>query len=218
MELEQLKDIWETTSEKETAKNRIDDRAVRAMISKKSKTTVSNIKRTMWFKLWMAGLSSIASIILSVYHLASTAENPLFLENLLTKSEVGFIFMVMGIVMVFISIYNFINYKRVDEFEKSNEPLKHTLIRIIEIIDTKIKLTIYSDLAFTPLIAGFIAYIALFKRQGFVLDIRALYLVLIVLAVAAFSYFINERIMKRKFGNDMERLKDYLYELESSEK
>ncbi len=215
MELDELRDIWNETAQKHSERYWINASVVKGMIEQRSHTTVANIKRTLLFKIRMAGFTGLVSLVMAGFHLFNPLQTPLFLEQMLTLNEAGIINLVLGALLIGIAYSNYQNYLRIVRFDKSAEPLQLTLVAIREIIQRIMKLVIYSDLIFSPLIVGFISYLSLFQRDGFLLDHRIAYLLLAVTVTGILSYVINRWFLKRKFSRDLNRINECLNELDT---
>lgn len=214
MELEQLKTTWIKTSEDQVTNYQVDREEISWIISKKSNTTISNIKRNMLIKIFLTGFVGIFALSTGCIHLFGFIEEPLYLEKILTVIELGVILFTMGCILIGISITNIRFYRRIKEFESSSDSLSITLNNVNGIIESVMWLGISSDLFVTPLVTGFIAYIRLYNREAFILDSRVFALAAIFFGFGVFSFFMNRWTMHKKFGKHLDKLKSYLKELE----
>lgn len=217
MELEQLRKAWEVKNKAQIIYHQVDQNQIGWMLSKKSNSTIAKIKRNMLIKIILTGLAGVFAQSISWIHLLGVVEKPLYLEETLTLIEVGVIFFVIGLIMIGISVTNMLFYRRVKEFEVSTDPLSVTLKKVSKIIESIIWLGISSDLFVTPMLTGFVAYIKLYNREAFIFDKRVFALALIFFGFGALSFFMNRWTMQKKFGKHLDKLKEYLKELELTE-
>jgi hypothetical protein len=215
MELEQMKTIWKTESESHFSNQQIDKQTIGSVMKQQSHNTLAIIKRKMKFKVLKAGAFGLFAIILGFLFLFGVLDEPLSVAEFLTVNETGYILMLMGIVLGVVAVVNHLSYKRIHQFEKSSEPLKQTLNQTVDILLKVMSIGIYSDVIFVPLIAGFASYIWLFQRNGLALDSRLFYLALLTGGIAVLSYMIASRLMQKKHGDNLQRLKGYILELET---
>jgi len=211
MVLEALKTAWNNIEEPSS----VGAIEIKSLIRQRSNTAVAQIKRAMRLKMIMAGISSAIALVITGIQLLPANEQPVVLEKYLSSMEVSVMFAVMGLVMLFIAATNLQAYRQIQQFERSARPLKESIKAVLSLIRRQIRLVIYSDVVFTPLIMGYVAYAQLFKNGTFELDRRVAFLLGIILAAGAFSYFYNRWSLRRKFGAAMTKLKNNITELEN---
>lgn len=214
MDLETMKTIWKKENEHQFAQQKVNPKTITNLMKQKSNTTFASMKRSMKFKTITSSLIGTGTIILAGSHLFSLVEESFFPMELLTITEAGTLFAIMGLVLITVAIANASGYKRISRFEQSSKPIKQMLEEGISILRRIISLDVYSDAIFVPIISGFAAYVWLFQREAFVFDIRVVYLLLIVGGTAALSHIIASRLSQIKHGGNLRRIQGYLNELE----
>jgi len=105
-------------------------------------------------------------------------------------------------------------YLRIKRFEQNSHNLRKQLQRTKHILTQVMRLGVYSDVVFVPLISGFIGFRWLYRSESFTLDIQLGYLILLILATSYGAYLLATRLMKKKYGRELEQLQLYLHELE----
>jgi len=214
MELETMKTFWKKESEDHFQNEKLEPEEIQSLMKSKSNTTLAQIKSTMRVKMWVAGISMIVALLLSAGQLLHWFSNPLFFSEILTLTEAGVIFLLMGGVIAAVMAGNIWNYLSINRFEQTSHNLRIRLLKTAEILKQVMRLGVYSDVVFIPLISGFIGYRWLYGSELFAFDIRFSYLVLLVVASSYGSYLIAGRLMKRKYGRELEQLKSYIRELD----
>ena len=215
MELEELKVLWKEEIKKEVSTLQINIDEVRGVITRKSQSTISDLKRTLLKKVVLTGITGSICLGIGAYNLFGSLDEALILSDFMTPIQVGIMYTTLGVSLAIISVVNFFNRFRISDFERSSLPIKETITHVIKIIKGAMNLGTYSDLIVSPLLFAFIAYLIFYQQDAFELDIRTLYVGFIYAGGLVFSYFTNRLGMKRRFGNDLDQLKKYLKELES---
>ncbi len=214
MELEELKVLWKEETEKEVSSQRVDADEVRGVITLKSQSTIADVKRTLKIKVAVTGISSIICLCTVFFGLAESLSESLMLDKFMSRTHMAVLYSVLGISLGIISVFNFFNHIRITDFERSSLPIKETIQHVIKIIQGAMNLGTYSDLIVSPLIFAFIGYVFFYKEEIFQFDIRILFIILIYAVGLTFSYFTNKYAMQKRFGNDLDQLKQYRKELE----
>ena len=137
------------------------------------------------------------------------------LMSFLNSSQVAIIYSILGVSLIIISVFNFFNHIRITDFERSSLSIKETISHVIKIIKGAMNLGTYSDLIVSPFVFAVVAFGFFYHEEVFRLDIRSLYVLLVYIGGLAFSYFTNKYAMQRRFGNDLDKLKTYLKDLEN---
>ena len=212
MELEELKVLWKEEVEKEVSSHRVDVDRIRGVITRKSQSTIADLKRKLIFKVAMTGILSLFCFATVLFDLTEALSEGLM--GFMNSSQVAIIYSILGVSLIIISVFNFFNHVRITDFERSVLPTKETIQHVAKIIKGAMNLGTYSDLIVSPLIFGFVGYVFFFRDEVFQFDIRLIYVLLIYAGGLTFSYFSNRYAMKKRFGNDLERLKGYLKELD----
>lgn len=217
MEVNEIKTLWQQTSGDQMEHFWQNEDNIRTLINNKSQSEIAVIKRTMVNKCWISGIVSSMAVVMSLVHLMGLSQKPLVFESYLGIEASGFLFLLMGIVIAGISIFNGLASRRINWEQAAGEPLKYALIRITEIFRLKINLETATDTIFTPLVAGIVSYLVLFGHEGLAWDIRVLYVVFITALVGIAAYFINRWLMQNRFNENLNRLENCLSDLHSLE-
>jgi len=212
MELEELKILWKEEAEKEVSAHIVNVDEVRGVITRKSQSVIADLKRKLKFKVVMTGILSLFCFVTVLFDLTEALSDGLM--GFMNSSQVAIIYSILGVSLIIISIFNFFNHVRITDFERSVLPIKETIHHVAKIIKGAMNLGTYSDLIVSPFIFGFVGYVFFFRDEVFQFDIRVLYVLFIYTIGLTFSYFSNKYAMKKRFGNDLDRLKGYLKELE----
>lgn len=213
MELEDLKILWKEEAEKEVSAHKVNVDEIRGVITRKSQSTIAAVKKTMKMKVVLTGLTSI--ICLGTVFFGLTDSFSESLGKFMNATQMTILYSILGISLGIISVSNFFNHIRITDFERSVLPTKETIQHVAKIIKGAMNLGTYSDLIVSPFIFGFVGYVLFYREEVFQFDVRAIYVILIYAGGLTFSYFTNKYAMKKRFGNDLDRLKWYLKELES---
>jgi hypothetical protein len=214
MELEELKVLWKQETEKEVSARKVNVDEVRGVITRKSQSTIADVKRTIRMKVVITGVSSIFCLATVVFNLSDSLSESFGLDRFMSPTQLAIIYTILGVSLAIISIFNFFNHIRITDFERTSLPIKETIEHVAKIIKGAMNLGTYSDLIVSPVIFAFICYVYFYREEVFQFDIRMLYVALIYAGGLAFSYFTNRWGMKRRFGNDLELLNKYQKELE----
>lgn len=213
MELEELKVLWKQEAEKEVSSHRVNVDEIRGVITRKSQSTIADLKRTLKFKVAVTGLAGLMCLAMVIFNV--TEELSEGLMSFMSASQVAIIYSILGVSLIIISVFNFFNHIRITDFERSVLPTKETIQHVAKIIKGAMNLGTYSDLIVSPVIFAFVGYVFFFGQEVFQFDIRVLYVLLVYAGGLTFSYFTNRYAMQKRFGNDLDRLKGYLKELEA---
>lgn len=214
MELEELKALWKEETKKKVSTLQINIDEVRGVITRKSQSTISDLKRTLLMKVVLTGITGCICLGAGFYSLLSSSEEALFLSDLMTPIQLGIMYSILGISLSIICIVNLFNRIRITDFERSSLPIKETITHVIRIIKGAMDLGTYSDLIVSPFIFAFFAYIIMVEKQAFDMEYPILVVLGVYIVGLVFSYFTNRLGMKRRFGNDLDQLNKYLKELE----
>lgn len=214
MELDDLKLIWKEEAKQLQASQKVQIDEVRGILTRKSQTTIADIKATMKYKIGMTALTGLICATVAILNGFVIEAGDHILNGLIDKVPSVFVYSLLSVSLLVICLFNFVSYIRISDFEKSSLPIKETLEFVHRIIRSVMKLGTYSDLIVSPFIFGFVAYFAFYGKSGFELDIRLLYVGLIYLGGLALSYFGNRWQMQKRYGDDADRIEGYLEELE----
>lgn len=215
MELAELQSVWNVVSEQTIAKYRIDENVVSGAIHKKSNTEIAKIKRALLLKLGIGSvvaLIAFASAILAF--LAPTDFNPLDIVFNPTETVIFYTSLALSIsVMLF---YNYRAFQKIKAFQSTTADLKSSLGTIVKTMQNVMTLNIYSDTFMSPILLTWGYYASVYKDQVFTWDLRALVLLLLPFVLGIFAYYFQRYMQQQKFGNYVDRLKEYLGELEGT--
>jgi hypothetical protein len=212
MELEELKILWKEEADKEISARKVNVDEVRGVITRKSQSTIADLKRKLKFKVTVTGFAGVMCLTTVIFNLTESLSESL--SSFIDTSQMGIIYSVLGVSLIIISVFNFFNHIRITDFERSSLSIKETIEHVTKIIKGAMNLGTYSDLIVSPFVFAFIAFVFFYREEVFQFDIRTLYVLLVYIAGLTFSYFTNRWGMKRRFGNDLDKLKKYKRELE----
>ena len=214
MELLELKSIWNVVVEETISTDNVDDFVVEKSLKKDSKSVLTKIKRVMYFKFSLGGLSLLICIVMLI-GLFINPEQFTFYEAIFDLSD-NRIF--LATVIVFLSAmlsWNFKAFREIKHFESRTRSVKESLRRFISIMGRTIKLNIYSGAAFNSIALGWICYLVN-NKKGFVEGtFQIALLVILATALGAILFYNLSRYeQKIKFGNYLNQLKSYLKDLQ----
>jgi hypothetical protein len=214
MELLELKSVWDVVVEDTISKERVDELVVEKSIKNDSKSVLAKIKRVMYFKFILGGLS----LSLCVVMLIGSYINPVkftFYESIFDLTD-NRIF--LATVIFFLSAmltWNFKAFREIKHFEIKAKTVKESLARFIGIMGLTIKLNIYSGAAFNSVAFGWICYLANNKKSLVEGTFQIVLMVtLATIAGAVIFYYLSRYEQKLKFGNYLNQLKSYLKDLQ----
>jgi len=153
MELEHLKTVWEKTTEREVEGYFVSKKEVQRLIGKQSNTTISQIKRKIRYKVFMAG--GIGLLLLAFASYVFIAEERVFdfFESFVDPASnlvMGTFYLVFGLVICFISVFNAFSYRKILKIEKQKSDLKSSIQNILAILQNAIKYTPIPSLCLAP--------------------------------------------------------------------
>jgi len=213
MELEELKTLWKKETEKEVSAHQLTMDEVRGVITRKSQSTIAKLKRTLKFKVAITGLSGLFCLVMVISDLTHVLGETMLLDQFMNPNQLTVIYTTLGVSLAIISIFNLLNHIRITDFERSSLPIKETIDHVTKIIKGAKNLGTYSDLIVSPVIFAFVGYVFFYEQEVFQLDIRMMYVAMIYVAGLIFSYFTNRYAMQKRFGDDLDQLKEYQKEL-----
>jgi hypothetical protein len=218
MELEQLKTVWEKTTEREVEGFFVSKEVVQQLIRKRSNTTISQIKRKIITKILMAG--GIGLLLLAFASYVFIAEEHVFdffisFSDQISNLEMGIFYMVFGLIVCFISLFNVISYRKIVKIEKRKSDLKSSVKSILTIVRNAIKVKIYSDSLIVPCTVLALVIIDIVRGIGIFPNATILLLfVLGAVVFSAFSYFMAKYNQNKRYSNQIRALEECLEELE----
>jgi hypothetical protein len=218
MELEQLKTVWEKTTERQVEGYFVSKQEVRRLIGKRSNTTISEVKRKIRNKIFMS--AGIGLLLLAFASYVFIAEERVFdffvsFADADSNFEMGTFYLVFGLVICFISLFNAFSYRKILKIEKRKSDLKSSIKNILAIVQNAIRVKIYSD---TLVIPGTILVLVIIDViRGIGIFPNATILLLFVLGAvvfAALSFFITKYGQNKRYGSQIRALEACLEELE----
>jgi hypothetical protein len=213
MELLELKSVWQAVVEDTIAKDKVDGFVVEKSIKKDSKSVLAKIKRVMYFKFSLGGLS----VVICIAMLIGSFINPTkftFYEKIFDETDNRIFLATIILFMVAMLSWNLRAFREIKQFETTTATVKESLKRFIGIMGQTITLNIYSGVVFNSIALGWIFYL-LNNRKGFAegtLQITLMVLAVIVISAVVF-YFLSRYEQKIKFGNYLKQLKTNLKDL-----
>ena len=214
MEFDELKSIWDNVIHEDEEKGLLEREGIRSLISKKSDSAIAKISRTIKFKLFIAGIAGVLTLPLSILAIIYGFK---FYDGY-TPLQSGITLLLLSFIVLTMTWLNFRSYLKIQLFQGSSEDVLTTLKKVIALMENFMKVNIYSDAMFTPILTSVIVGHKLYQSGSH--SVEKLILFVIATAVLTFllSNFINRRTMKLKFGSYMNTLRDCVHELESIEK
>jgi len=220
MDLDELKSIWERTTQKGVEGYFVSHEELQRLIRQRSNSAVSKIKRGIRNKVLMAG--GVGLLLIAFSAIAFNAKEPLFnflesFSNSESNFDVAVFYLVFGIVISFISLFNFISYRKIQDIEKYDLDLRNSIQRVLQIIQRAIRVKIYSDMSVVPLTALIIVFIHIAGDSPMNLTVQTVSLIILGAAgFAVLSYYLTKWGQKRRYGDQIEILKTCLMELDEN--
>ncbi len=212
MELAELQVAWNTINTSVIEEDRLDEQAVSQLLRKKSNAELSNLKRALHFKFIMAGTISVICIVAAFLSFAYPEDfHPL--DFLFSASETTLFYITLAIALLTMLRFNLRAYREIKIVQSSTLSLKESLQRVIKAMETAISFNIYSDTFMSPVFFTWFYYAIAYKNHALSLDLRALILVCVPIVVGLFSYYFQRFMQQMKFGNYVDRLREYLEEV-----
>lgn len=218
MELELLKTVWEKTTEREVEGYFVSKEEVKQLIGKRSNTTISQIKRKIRNKIFMSG--GIGLLLLAFASYVFIAEERVFdffvsFSDPASNLEIGTFYLVFGLVICFISLFNAFSYRKILKIEKRKSDLKSSVKNILAILQNAMRVKIYSDTLIVPCTVLVLVIIDLIRGIGIFPNATILLLfVLGGIVFATFSYFMAKYSQNKRYGSQISVLEECLEELE----
>ncbi|GAB5408364.1 MAG: hypothetical protein BalsKO_07290 [Balneolaceae bacterium] len=211
MELEHLKSVWEKTSNEFGEGYFISEESMRELIQKKSNTAISKVKRQMKQKVFYSG--SIAVFMMGFSVLSFTKVELLF--DKVSNLETGIFYLIFGLVIAFISIFNAYSYRKIHQIEQYESDLKSSIKNVIKILNSAMNAKIFSDtfvLPFTILVLAIVAYVR--GIGAFTSPKLILVSLLVSVIMGLLSYFLSKRGQCSRYERQLNALEETLKELD----
>ena len=218
MELEQLKNVWQKTSQREIEGYFVSFKDVQSLLRKRSNTTVSQIKRGIRNKILMSAGIGLILLSFATYVLLTNEPVISFVESFSSSEanlNIGIFYLVFGLVVCFISVFNGVSYRQIVQIENKKGPLKSSIKNILAIVRNAMQAKIYSDTLVIPSTV-FILLIADLIRGTEIFSNNTLLLISVTGAIGfgVFSYFLTKRGQYQRYGEQIESLEKCLQELQ----
>jgi len=218
MELEELKTVWQKSTQREIEGYFVSFDDVRALIKKRSNTTISQIKRGVRNKIFMSGTISLLLLAFAVYLLITEEPVFSFLESMTSAQaniNVGIFYLIFGVIIGFISVFNIFSYRKINQIEEKKAPLKSSIKNVLAIVRNAMKAKIYSDLIVVPATVLALVIVDMVSGTEIFSDITVLLLTAFgAVGFGVFSYFLTRYGQHRRYGEQIEALEECLRELE----
>ncbi|MBO6524901.1 MAG: DUF3611 family protein [Balneolaceae bacterium] len=211
MDLDQLKNVWQKTSGEMGEGYFISEQNMHELIQKKSNTTIAKVKRQMKQKVLYAGTVSILMIMFSSF--GFLREEPLF--DKISNIEAGIFYLIFGLVIAFISIFNAFSYHKVKQIEQYESDLKSSITSVVKVLKSAMNAKIFSDtfvMPFTVIVLAIVAYIR--GIGAFTNPTLIFYSLLVSIGLGILSYFISKKGQCSRYEQQMISLEESLRELE----
>lgn len=214
MELLELKSVWDAVVDDTIAKDNVDEFVVEKSIKKDSKSVLAKIKRVMYFKFALGGISMILCIAMFIGSFINP-EKFTFYESLFDLTDNRIFLATVVLFLLAMLSWNFKAFREIKRFETKATTVKESLTRFISIMERTIKLNVYSGAAFNSVAFGWICYLAN-NKKGFVEGTfqTTLMVILATILGAVIFYYLSRYEQKLKFGNYLNQLKSYLKDLQ----
>ncbi len=214
MELLELKSIWNVVIEETISKDKMDEFVVEKSIKKESKTVLAKIKKVMYLKFAVGGLSLVLCVVMLIGSFMEP-EKFTFYENILDLTD-NRIFMATFILFMSMMLsWNFRAFREIKNFQTIATSVKESLGRVIGIMERTIKLNVYFGALFNAMVLGWVFYLLNNKKDFFMSTIEVVLATALVFLIGIFLfYFLSSYEQKIKFGNYLDQLKLYLKDLQ----
>jgi hypothetical protein len=209
-ELEELKNIWSKTIEKDVGQQVVEQEKIRALLNKKSTNIIDRVRKNLF-----------GEIVLFFVCLLLVASVPVFL-----RTKEVFILCSLLIVVIFIPylIYYIKKYNELRKFFSYHQDIKSSLQLVISQLEKYLNIYFWGSLLLTP-VSGFLLGFAILyemKALGFLIyfDVFSSATLSMILSFALLLTLISYPVMKwyirKLYGQHVEKLKDCLRELNES--
>jgi hypothetical protein len=217
MELLELKSVWNAVVDETILNDNVDEFVVEKSIKKDSKSVLAKIKRVMYLKFSLGGLSLVICLLMLIGSFINP-EKFTFYEAIfdLTDNQIF-----LSTIIVFLSAmlsWNFKAFREIKRFETRATTIKESLKKFIDIMGRTIRLNVYSGVAFNSIALGWICYLVN-NKKGFIEGTFQIILLVILVAIvgAVVFYYLSRYEQKVKFGNYLNQLKSNLEDLNEKE-
>ena len=214
MEILELKSVWNAVVEDTISKDSVDEFMVENSIKEDSKSVLTKIKKVMYIKFSIGGLSLIVCSAMLVGSFIEP-EKFTFLESIFNLIDNRVFLATIIIFMSAMLSWNFKAFRAINLFETNSSNVKASLARFINIMGQTIKLNIYSGAIFNAMALGWIFYLINNKKSYITGTIETILITTSVfISGVVLFYFLSQYEQKIKFGNYLNQLKSNLEDLQ----
>jgi hypothetical protein len=153
------------------------------------------------------------AIGLAITSLTKASLNPL--DFIFSPLESATLFVIMALSIGFVVYFNFQAYLQIKAVQSSSLNLKDNLKSFIDAMNKAVAFNIFSDAFMAPIIFTWLYYAYAFENHPLGFDLRTAILFILPLAIGLLSYFLQKYMQGLKFGQYLDRLKDYLDSLQN---
>lgn len=211
MDLDQLKTVWQKTSVEQGRGYFIGEEQLRQLIQKSSNSTISEVKSQIKQKAVFAGAVSILLLLFSV--VAFQSSKPMFSK--ISNVETGIFYVIFGLVIAFISLFNAYSYQRIQRIELFEPDTKTSIFRVIQILKSAINVKIFSDTFVLPVTILVLTFTSYIRGIGAFTSLKTiLFACILSIGFGVFSYFYTKRGQHKRYGFQLKALENSLKELD----
>ncbi len=216
MEINDLKSVWKKASDQEKPGYWVSEEDVRTMISNKSHTTLASIARALKFKIRTSSFGVLVSIATIIFTLnASNPPDKTYLLGMLKTPEQFAIAMgLLGLVLLRFSVFVRLRFRQIRKYQSSTYALSESIKSATGVVKNVIRTGAHSDTFGMTVLTVWVAYAKMFDTDGFVPDLRLLYLTLIGLTASVLLYLVSKRLHYNKYRHFLKALEQYQEELD----
>jgi hypothetical protein len=203
MELDDLKHIWQQNQELSISQQNIDNEKVMEMTRQKSKAVMTKLRKNLDFDIWINSLLLPPLIYV------------LLMKNIATYHKyIASIFIIYTFAIIFHYWKETKSFREIRSKSDLNSMLKFTFERFSFRVKS---MKIYNKITLIPLMFyGSIVGSEIVKLRGFNHEPSISELIFSTVFVTPFAYFYMDFIIKKLYGEHLEKLKHLLTELEEN--
>jgi hypothetical protein len=209
-ELEDLKNIWTKTIEKDIGQQVVEQEKIRALLNKKSTNIIDRVRKNLF-----------GEIVMFCVCLLLVACVPFYFNS---KEVTTICIVIVCFIFIPYLIYYIKKYNELKKFFSYNQDIKTSLQSLITQLEKYLNIYFWGSLLLTP-ISGFLSGYAILyemKALGFLLyfDVFSSATLSMILSFALLLTLVSYPVMKwyirKLYGQHLEKLKDCLKELNIS--
>ena len=214
MELLELKSVWNLVIDETMTQDNVDGFVIEKSVKKDSNSISSKIKRVMYFKFMIGGISLLLGFVMLIGSFINP-EQFTFYEAIFDLRDNRIFLTTIIVFMSAMLSWNFRAFYEIRRFESRASNVKESLQRLIYIMERTIKLNVYSGVSFNSIALGWICYLVNKKMQFVEGILQAGLLVVFATIIGAIAfYYLTRYEQKIKFGNYVSQLKSILMDLD----